>query len=321
METIIMTHPDPPIRTYLHYAHPHGILMMNPERMSWVLNHYIQVRYTKASREKERDQLEFDTCIYNFWPVLQCLFIHPNDLIEEGIGIVPFIKKMLDDGYVVRAVVDEFYIERRSAYQSFHFIHHIMISGYNEEQAIFYVNGYTDKRRYEMTISSIANFLKGLELTGKESLAFFKDSGYPYIAQRSIILEQMVRYVNSVNDDKDRPNAIYGMDAYKLFETRMEEFICCGSIDIRPFHLLYEHKKMMLVRIQYMLERQPLCGELIREYEQIVELAVTLRNLILKYELTSKKHELSRAHWLLCEIIAREKNFFEQFLDIMEHSC
>ena len=83
--------------------------------------------------------MEFDTIIYTFWPVLQYQSIIPNDLIEEGIEMISFLKRMLDDGYAVRAVVDEFYIERRSAYRRYHFIHHVMIVGYQEEKAIFYV--------------------------------------------------------------------------------------------------------------------------------------------------------------------------------------
>ena len=133
--------------------------------------------------------MEFDTIIYTFWPVLQYQSIIPNDLIEEGIEMISFLKRMLDDGYAVRAVVDEFYIERRSAYRRYHFIHHVMIVGYQEEKAIFYVIGYTDRGRYEMTTVSMEGFLKGLDLGGKHTLGFFRDSGFPYQAQRKIMLE------------------------------------------------------------------------------------------------------------------------------------
>ena len=314
METIINVCLDPPIRTYLHYAHPHGILLVNPERYSWLLNHYIQIKYTKSSDGEQLLPLVFDTVTYIFWPVLQCQLIIPNDLIEEGIEMIPFLKRMLDDGYAVRVMVDEFYIERRSAYQRYHFMHHVMIVGYQEEKAIFYVIGYTDRGRYEMTTSSMEELLKGLDLGGREMMGFFRDSGFPYQAQRKIMLEQIVHYVNSVQEDTTRPATSYGMEACRQLEERMDMFVSRNGVDMRAFYLLMEHKELMLKRLPYLLEGNLLCDEFVEEYRPIAKGAAVLCNRVLKYKLTGDEKERIRAHELLKTVNEREREFFERFL-------
>ena len=41
---------DPPINTYLHYAFPFSLLMLNSYYNDWILNNFIQVAYSPQDK-------------------------------------------------------------------------------------------------------------------------------------------------------------------------------------------------------------------------------------------------------------------------------
>ena len=91
-----------------------------------------------------------------------------RSLIEGGSGsVVPFLIEGIDDGYYARLTVDEFYLPGRTSYRRRHFLHSLLVHGYDRARSLFRVAGYLPNGEYgssEVTFAELeAAFAVGLE--------------------------------------------------------------------------------------------------------------------------------------------------------------
>lgn len=317
MNTILKINGDPPIRTYQVNAYPLGVLLSNPDRITWILNHFIQLIYIKDNSELEDDMFRFQMYAYQIWPIIKCQSVYISDLYEENIDILQFIKSVIDQGYVVGCMIDEYFVENRNAYKKNHIQHDILIFGYDEDKSVFHIIGYTNKKKYEKTTSGMFDFLNGISINMASPLWLYKDSEIQYLMQPKLIIDGIEKYITSSCEQHNYSFAAFGLEACKLLADRINMIALNNRIfDIQPLHLFLEHKKVMLMRIQYFNDIYHLeINRLIEEYDHLVSSSLLIRNLGLKYRFTNNPQNLLDAEQILRKLILKEKKLLSSFLE------
>lgn len=135
---------------------------------------------------------------------------------------------------------------------------------------------------------------------------------YNYIKQYyySIVPEYWTIYNNC-----DRSRAFFGMDFYN----KLNNYLVNSKgkkIDIRPFYLLYDHKKMMKLRLQYLIthtKNLQLPEEIFKYCDLLIEKNEIVVNLMLKYIICFDYSIITNVTCLLKEIYEIEKKRIEPF--------
>lgn len=86
--------------------------------------------------------------------------------------------------------------------------------------------------------------------------------------------------------------------------------------DIRPAYLLWEHKKSMLMRIEYMQRHKIIDtdNDFNIRYKEIQESSKVIQNLLIKYFIKNDKKILNKALFKITEIANAELNILNRIL-------
>jgi hypothetical protein len=135
---------------------------------------------------------------------------------------------------------------------------------------------------------------------------------------RNYFTNKTPEYWEMFNYGGDRDNLDFGMQIYTtLFNHAKETSEHKAMLDIRPFHLLYDHKKMMTLRFKYLYDNRHLIElnqEHIDEYTAIELKAKILVNLAIKYNLTKDTNTSESLQTLIMNIENEESIFLERWL-------
>src|SRR5690606_6979270 len=109
----------------------------------------------------------------------------------------------------------------------------------------------------------------------------------------------------------------YGCDAYHRLLVDISNAEQSLELDWRGFHLLYEHKILMEMRIKYLLDLE-VVSHSSNFLEAIIELKndfLVLRNLVIKYNLTLNPNILERIKRNLEDNLNRERSYLFNLLN------
>ena len=97
-----------------------------------------------------------------------------------------------------------------------------------------------------------------------------------------------------------------------------------GALDLRYFYFLWDHKKLMWMRIQYMMEQGFLPDKpVLLGYEQVEEQAALLKEMALKYNISldcglkKPEHLVQKMETYLQNLADREEQILEEVLRAM----
>lgn len=306
----------PPIIGYLHHAYPLGILSQDEMYLPWFYSHYIQVHCPAelASGPDPHRKRKF-----NFYrppgrddapgPGLS-RSRYDRDLVLVEVGVMDFIRRAILSDKYVQVCVDEFEIPGKKAFQRRHLLHEVLIYGFSDKSRCvmtlgFRANGdfaslgipYDDLRRaFEAVPRKNAYDQEGLRL-------FHRDATSLYAFDLQAVIEGLEDYVFSQNTSArfrmlSAPiEGVFGLETYRcLIEACSQLFAHPHWFDIRPLHILCEHKSCMLRRIRYLEVQGSLnatdgFGDL---YGAIETEARTLRMMMLKLRTSGEEDILRR---------------------------
>ncbi len=324
---------NPPINSYLHHTYPLTVAMPHKDFNSWFLSNYIQLEYIVQS-----DTLNFFT--YSICgnsvlcPLIDHKFLDFEFIFKSGMDIIDFIKSSINLGYYVMTYVDEFFIPERVAYKQIHFRHDIMIYGLDTNKSILNVIGYNDKREYAPSCVSFSefesSFLNSIDKKNNIILLKLKDST-SYKSSYEFDIENvknlLTDYLFSKNSSANFRsigtinNHVYGISVYNqliryyqnILQNKIEE------CDIRHFHLLYEHKKTMVSRLEYLIEKKYIDTEndFVNIFSEFKNEALLMRNYVIKYHITKKEKLINTAIASLNNMYENEKKAIEDLLDVL----
>ena len=311
-----------PIIGYQHHVYPLSILLNYNECLPWFYSNYIQLEANLTAGSA----FNFVYSWYNRnpWFCHEMLFL--DTLTNNNINVLEFITNCIDLGKYVETSINHFYIPDSNFYKQKALIHDILIYGYDRSKKVIYTYGYLN------------NELKKSELTYDDFLQAFMNSGqnlhinllkktndFSYAFDIQWVIDQIEDYVFSRNTYerfrmyRNPPcNSIFGLDTYKYLIDYLEALNLKKTdiYDIRHLQILYEHKKCMVKRIQYMIEVN-IRGNLdkyYKEYEKIRRSTYRIRTSFLKLKFSRNTNILEKAILELTQVSKIEKMILEELL-------
>lgn len=324
----------PPVIGYQHHAYVLGILLAaDNESILWFYNNYIQLEYTPHDR-----------CHFNFYrapweslPFFEYEFISKSTLTRHGISIHDYIADKIENGYYIIADLDEFYIPCRIPHNKNHYYHDNLIFGYDRIHENYDIIGFTDDRQYSCTKVDYESLEAALFSNEKSEFgtvprpiifALRKKRDYKFAIDIALICDLMSDYLNSGDTscryrfyDASSDGRIFGINACRELSSVLENYLTDSrEIDIRPFQILWEHKKSMSSRIQYLYS-----NNFVNDIKDILEgckclekKALAIRNTVLMFEITKNPKIIPGVIAELNSIIIEEMEILKQFLISMK---
>lgn len=321
-----ITHP--PIVGYPDYAYPLSIVLNEVDNNAWLFCNFIQLYYTTGDEDNSINYYYTDTN-NRMWdarnPLLDYQTIHKDTLKTFNINIIDFFIKLIDMGYYCYTYFDEYYLIFSPAYKQVHFTHVSFIYGYDLENKKFYLAGYDKSYKYSYNEVDFDMIKEAYDLCERDYyddkntiyLMIYSNKSSKYEFNINVVLEQLNEYLYSINTSErynlcfnPRPNLVFGIKAVEELINKIDRLIDNQEMrfSIKPFYILVEHKKLMNLRINYLIEQgylNPECSskkmfiELEHEY-------LLVQNMAVKYYLSNTTDILRRMKGLLVNSIQLE---------------
>lgn len=266
----------------------------------------------------------------NFCPFIEMdmlskkLFNKQNDIINSIIDAI-------NNEYYVYMVVEQYYIPGSFGYQTFSFHHDIMIYGYdNEKQLLYFADNL--KGKYQFSECHFTQFIEAYNDTDpkKDSrlnskVCLFKKRKATVEFDPLWLVDNLNGYLTGVHPEKRSSQWHHtfrgwakGLDIYKNVKYYLS-LLKQGKIqfDIRGFFAIYEHKKIMVKRIEYMIGKGYLsnAANLLEEYRQIESISLLHVNSLLKYGVTGELKFIDRIYQDIDMIVEKEKRLIPEILE------
>lgn len=296
--------------------------------INYIYNNYIQL-FFKIERKghatfdyvfpKYKDLSTFRTCSVDK-PTFTINSINIKDFIIRG---------LLCKKYIITSV-DEYYIPNRPAYNKFNFGHDVLLYGYDSQNNIFHIIGYTDSGYYQPSTINCDEFVIAyLNSYGNKSIELVETvSYYHHRIEKDLIIASLEDYINSGNKsrlfDKSKwleDGETYGIETIDKVKTYLND-VANSQInsDKRILYTLMEHKKIMLDRYKHLHDYKIIYED--KEVEKMLcEIYNKSRisfNLFLKYLISEDISILSRIEKILDCIKSIEIKVIPQFINIIK---
>lgn len=318
----------PPIIGYLHHAFPLAILSRCEDYLPWFYSRYIQLHCPAnlaagPDPERKRKFNFYRPPGYDDAPAFGVSVTRLNrDLILVNGQVIDFIRQAILSGRYVQVCVDEFEIPGKAAFQKRHLLHELFVFGFDDARAVVETLGFQNSGDFGSLEIACDNLQRAFCAGAKnneydpDGLRLFSvDEAVSYAFDIQAVLEGLEDYVLSQNTSErfrllaEPIDGVFGFATYRcLIEACSQLFSNPNWYDIRPLHILWEHKVCMLARIRY-LEREEYLnvadglGDL---YAGIEMQARTLRMMMLKLRVSRDGAVLKRLIQKL-ELLAQDE--------------
>lgn len=328
----------PPVIGYLHHAYPLSILANDEAYLPWFHSNYIQLYCPPNFQNSSRNR----TMKFNFYrrpdqrvsfsPYLKVQLLNRDLIFKSPTDILPFIVACIDKGYYIQPTVDEYFLPDSAAYQKRPLVHETLIYGYDKQT--FAGIGYNkngDYASYHIAFAELEQAVVQADLTGHydpDGLRLFKyNSHVRYDFDIYLVREQITDLLHSRNTSHrfrmvaNPANGAYGLATYPHLKSYIESLLYSPfSFDIRPAHILWEHKKCMVNRLKYMEGHGYLKSEdgFSMQYEELARKTGMLRMMLLKFKITRSPDLIHRVLSNLDDIGEAEQSLLQDLVKKFE---
>jgi hypothetical protein len=303
------------ITTFLHRSLPLCVILTDEKLYSWYCEHFINI----FARVVDGHRLVLDFLEHHeahqaiVWDIILRF-----DLFAEPIDVISFIRNKIDLGYYVIANIDEYYLSEKSAYNKQHFIHPSLIYGYDNKTKQLMAIGFNAVHSMERLVFEydpfVVAFEKAREFYTQQpddhvrafQLIKLKPHYTSYSFDMGKFLNKIRDYLHSNGDnsivyaltahEKRKEPIAYGMGVYDvIIDSLRNPDNYQFSMDYFNIHMLYEHKKAIYTRLQYIKSNYNVKEEfdpLLEEYGEIVKEFNKNRLVKLKYSYMPDEHEM-----------------------------
>ncbi|OBZ14220.1 hypothetical protein A8L34_09685 [Bacillus sp. FJAT-27264] len=336
-KTLLMA--DPVLRSYPMYAHTLSIVANNPSYLGWFYSNYIQISCSKFRGESNSFQVNYHNQHERYF----CPWIHYNRLNKEFVtskwngDIVQFLIDIIDQSFYVYFVVDNYYIPASWSYHKVSHPHDLLVYGYDLKEKTFNIaDAFVDGKyshatctfsemeaaytAYDQPSDIYRAFNNNIELLRLNTT----DEVDPYLALFNLpFVEDSLRNFLTGNDLSPGMKPIfenYSMGIH-VYDDLMKylDYVKDNEatyIDLRGIYVISEHKKIMLSRIEYMLEHKYIHFDkkLLTDYKDVLKEAILTLNVAIKYNIKPDQILLSKIHTGVEKMRNREMDVLSEFL-------
>ncbi|WP_150273164.1 hypothetical protein [Paenibacillus tepidiphilus] len=288
----------PPITSFPHIANILSFLWVNEDKvLPWLCDRYLQLTirpYHPMTRADFYEQADTDNYII---PGYSCPFfgwLRNNQTTAHFVKFTDYIEYQINQGYYLDACLDNFYLRCSLSFEKEHFIHTTFIYGFDNEKELIYISDFYDNGKYVRETASYEEINKSIE--GIDYLInLYKYQDFNYIFNINLLKTFIEDYINCRDSLKkfefscasyNRDN-LYGLNFYDYI---IDVFCKENKLDLRPFHIIYDQKVMMRIRLGYLFKLNIFDNKVILELKErndvIIKNSIILRNLAIKYNLT-----------------------------------
>lgn len=311
----------PIITSYTHHAHLLAILSVQPKAKEWIFSNYIQLYINKNLVVNNWADFYFPLP-YEIKPIDTCKWISSQKISEIYIDrhyndIVDYIEESINDEYYIHMMINYKYIFNSRFYKKNKDRRHdVLIYGYDKEKGTIYCadfmfnsNKYTFVEcTYDELRNSYNNDYVKHEMSYLEHniMAYKLNETFAYGDVVDNIIYWLKRYadgecpeywggINSGN----RGNIEWGINYYNALCQYLKS-IHEERLDIRFFHLLKDHKKMMFERMVFLNSCERVSEKYISLFEDLYVRMKTVENLVIKYNITKNNNLIDEiSNWLV----------------------
>jgi hypothetical protein len=266
----------------------------HPYFEDWLMMNHIQL----ASTIDERDNFWiyfYEPLSRQYHPLLNRQELQKETFVDLKIDLINFLTTSLDKSFYIYLSVDIYYISAYSD-QTKHYAHDLFIYGYSTTENIFYIADFFENGKYNFSSASFTEIEnafysqypeKNIEFDSIQLLSLNSNKKYifdvPYFEK--LILEFLdsnktfdtYRLIDSYTFDHT-----FGMNVYDVLTEQLITRTPNKSI-IKALHVVSDHKKLMLNRIQYLYEHKIINDKnLYNMFEKVYRLSLVMRNSSLK---------------------------------------
>jgi hypothetical protein len=317
------------------YAFPLAIIETDPRSADWVLSNYIQLAYDRSPASP----VPFAFYMYDYAdnPWLETIR-GSQDWFQIPVGeIVDFVKNQLRREYYVYLCLDNFFLPHRWSHYFEHFSHDTLVHGFNDRTRTLRLVGYgrtgkfgTWETSYEDFERAYASQLEmGAPTRQMHCFRLLRDGNYPL--DRNLIVRTLEEYLTGSNTSEHfsmlrKPwDRAYGLDVYeplgKAVRDRLGSGVPCDIGDIRGFHVLWEHKKIMTRRVEVLLRDGGGGGaHLLSQAKKLEGRTFALRMAALAHARMNSPRRLREGIEKLDLIREDDERFVKSFLDYLHSS-
>lgn len=282
----------PPIVSYLHHAYPLSITFTREETLPWFYSNFVQLYYCF---QEDYFKMNF-FAPENIFPLILATYID-HKLFSRVIkqDIIQFLVDCIDNDIYIYTYLDEYYVPGRKSFGQVHFKHDTFIFGYDLEERYFNIAGFSHYTYNTSTISFDALKTAFLYPGPPDDIHLYQWKNTVYEFDKELLRDYIYDYLHANNTFTrlriiDSPfkykHLVWGLRVYdglvQYIEMLSEK--APGRRDIIPFHVLYEHKKCMRMRLEYIKKEGYLdnIDDILNTYLSFEEKALVFRNLALK---------------------------------------
>ncbi len=304
----------PIITSYTQDANMLAILSCYPTTEEWIFNNYVNLWGEEPTFKNGYTMLRFHSWeIKRACPYLEIKTYNKSFFSSD---IVEFLISIIDSGKYIDTIYDQFYVPCSERYMKTHFIHDMLIYGYDRERRIFYIGDFMEISKYTFNIvtfecveSAIGNSLDST-IFGCDVIEY-KNTNYSF--NTYFLCNSLNNLLFSKNVIADNENVImadveieqikkglytFGIKNYSLLRQTLLKIVN-GTVefsDVRPLHVILDHKVMMCERLKYLSKIGLISDDdrIIEEYTNIKYICQTNRSLFIKYTITRNNSLVER---------------------------
>lgn len=235
------------------------------------------------------------------------------------------IKNLLDEGYyVIFSGIDDYYIKGKSWYHKRHFNHDGCICGYDQENKTYCLYAYDQNWIYQKFWITQKSFEAGRRSQFKQGVYGSIFGIKPFNVQVSFsytwALKKIAEYLDSnmekypETSEGDVEGIVVHDYIAKYIGKLYDESIPYERMDSRIFRLIWEHKKVMLQRIQLIEQQLSFDDEISSKYEIVVREADNVRMLYAAHHMKRRDSVLPIIQQKLLSFKELEQELLENLL-------
>lgn len=342
-EKVVLPIVYPPITSFPAYSSVLSILWNFKKTKDWIYNNFVNLWGTNEISQGGGVPISYSS----WWTMRLCPFINYGQVQRDVAkahypNTTDLLLSYITLGYYLYCSYDMYYISHSRHYKKNHKYHQLFIYGYDKERKTFNVSDffYNGKLSFEevsfeeveKAIDSVEEFINPLPDFFIDTLKYVD---IDYNLNTILLKKNLTDYVNSTNtylsyEDKIlceiekkyllENKIVFGIANYDLIIECLIDLLNGKDkifIDIRPFHVLWDHKVLMSMRIKYLTENHIIKDDrnLYNRYEEIKNICLMNRSLFIKYYKKKDNGILNRIIENLNIIKCEEKNVMNDLID------
>ena len=165
-------------------------------------------------------------------------------------GTVSRVKKNINNGYYTYLLIDEYYISEKAAYRKYHFVHDLLVYGYDDEKRNIFTVGYNNCGKYKpytITYEELNKAAKSAVLLDRNAVMYrIKINGnYPFEYHHIEFCDALYKYLKQAAFlDTEPQNGYNGICSWiALREHITDVYNEKTELDLIMCRFIYEHRK------------------------------------------------------------------------------